>query len=161
MVRQPDIQYVRFYTAGSVARKLEPERKPKTPVAAPQPRARRSVRRDTRRVIRIDPISLCAMLAAGIMLIAMAVGMIQLGSINAETAQLEQAVTQLRAENTQLHAQYKAGYDLEDVEQKALAMGLVPVEQVQHVTIHTETAQPEIQLSAWEEFCATLQELFA
>ncbi len=161
MVRQPDIQYVRFYTAGSVARKLEPERKPKTPAAVPQPQARRRVRRDSRKLVRIDPVSLCAMLVAGVMLIAMLVGLVQLGSVNAQTRRLEQTVTELRAENTQLHAQYKAGYDLEDVEQKALAMGFVPVEQVQHITVHSQSVQPEIQLSAWEEFCATVRELFA
>lgn len=161
MVRQPDIQYVRFYTAGSAARKLEPVVKPKTPVAAPHSGTRRTVRRSSRRVIRIDPISLCATLVAGALLIAMIVGVVQLGRINAQTQRLENTVSQLREENTLLHAQYKAGYDLADVEQKALAMGLVPVEQVLHVTVPTESPQQEIQLSAWEEFCAAMQELFA
>ena len=161
MVRQPDIQYVRFYTAGSVARKLEPVQKPKTPVAMPQAQPKRRVRRNARILIRIDPVVLCATLIAGVLLVSMLVGMIQLGTVNAQVNRLEQTVTQLRSENTQLHAQYKAGYDLQDVEQKALAMGLVPVEQVRHITVTTQSPEPEIQLSAWEEFCLTVKELFA
>lgn len=159
MARQPDIMYVRAYTYGTAARKLEPARTPKRPGV--QPQRQRAVRRDRRKVIRIDPVSLCALAVAAVMLIAMAVGMIELGTIGAQADRMEAYVAELQSENAQLHADYRAGYDLEEVEQKALEMGLVPVEQVEHVTIHVEQPQAEPEQTAWQRFCATLQELFA
>lgn len=159
MARRTDVQYVRFYTTGSAARKLEPQEKPKR--KAPRPQPQHKIRPDTRKVIRIDPISLCAMAVAAVLLVTMAIGMIELGSVNAETERMESYVSQLRAENTQLHAEYSAGYDLDEVEQMALEMGFVPVDQVEHVTIHVEPPQPEQEMTAWQEFCAAVRELFA
>ena len=157
MARQPDIQYVNYYTYGSAARKLEllPEKKNK--VGLPQPR----VRRDKRTVIHVDPIYLCAMFVAAVMLVTMAVGMIQLGIANAETAKMENYVEQLYAENTQLRKEYEASYDLEAVKQQALNMGLVPVEQVEHVAINVVVPAPEQQPTFWESFGAFWAELFA
>lgn len=161
MARQPDIQYVRYYTTGSAAHKIEPERKPKRPAPVPQTAQTKRVRRDQRKVICIDPISLCAMVVAGAMLIAMVIGMMELGSIDSDAKRMESYVTQLRAENAELHTRYKEGYDLADVEQKALEMGLVPEDQVEHITIHVELPPQEVEPTAWERFCATVKELFA
>ena len=81
MAMQPDIQYVRFYTTGSAARKLELQpKKEKAKISAPQ---RPQTRRKQKTVVYIDPVSMFAVLVAGVMFIAMAVGMLQLGSINA------------------------------------------------------------------------------
>lgn len=161
MARQPDIQYVRFYTTGSAARRieLEPEKKP----VRPQPKPRRRVRRDNRMVIRIDPISLCAMVVAGILLIAMVVGMLELGRVNREMNRMETYVSDLSAENAQLQAEYEAGYDLEDIRQQALDMGLVPVEDVEHITVTVTPPQVESQLqrNGWQRFWDSFRELFA
>lgn len=161
MARQPDIQYVRFYTSGSAARKIEPLPQPKEKTVPARPRQRRKVRNQERVVLRIDPISLCAMLVAGILLVAMIIGMIELGSIDAQAEQMEGYVTQLRAENARLQAEYQAGYDLDDIREKALAMGFVSIDQVEHITIHVEHPQPEPEPTAWEEFCSFFRELFA
>ena len=158
MARQPDIQYVRFYTAGSAARKLElPPEKNKAKITTPQ---RPQTRRRKKAVVYIDPISVFAVLVAGVMLIAMAVGMLQLGSVNAETAKMESYVAELRAENTQLREKYESGYDLKDVEQKALEMGLVPVEQVEHVVIDVPEIVEEPEPGFWENVGAFFSELF-
>lgn len=158
MARQPDIQYVRFYTAGSAARKIElqPEKKKNS---APVPQ-RPSARREKKTVVHIDPISMSAVLVAGVMLIAMAVGMLQLGAINAETVRMESYVAQLRTENTQLRAEYEAGYDLKDVEQKALEMGLVPIDQVEHVVIEVPETIEEPEPTFWGNVGAFFSELF-
>lgn len=158
MARQPDIQYVRFYTDGSAARKIElqPEKKKN---AAPVPQRPR-VRREQKLVVHVDPISMFAVLVAGVMLIAMAVGMLRLGAINAETTRMESYVTQLRAENTQLRTKYEAGYDLDDVEQKALEMGLVPIDQVEKVVIEVPENIEEPEPTFWESVGAFFSELF-
>ena len=158
MARQPDIQYVHFYTDGSAARKLELLPK-KNKTAAPVPQRPR-VRREKKTVVAVDPISVFATLVAGIMLIAMAVGMLQLGGINAENQKLEAYVTELRTENASLRAEYEAGYDLKDVEQKALEMGLVPMDQVEKVVIEVPQIVEEPQPTLWENIGAFFSELF-
>ena len=67
MALQPDIQYVRFYTSGSAARKLELlPKKEKVKISAPQ---RPQTRRKQKTVVYIDPISMFAVLVAGVMFI--------------------------------------------------------------------------------------------
>lgn len=157
MARQPDIQYVHYYTCGSAARKLELQPEKKNKVALPQPR----VRRDKRTVIHVDPIYLCAMVVAAVMLVTMAIGMIRLGITNAETAKMENYVEQLYAENTQLRKEYEASYDLEAVEQQALNMGLVPMDQVEHIAIDVQIPAAEPEPTFWESLGAFWTELFA
>jgi cell division protein FtsL len=159
MARQPDIQYVRYYTSGSAARKIEPqpEKKKKNPVAPQRPR----VRREKKTVIHLDPISVLAVMVAGIMLITMAVGMLRLGAVNAEVKAMDDYVAQLQQENTALRQEYEAGYDLKDVEQKALEMGLVPIEQVEHVTVELPEISVEEEPTFWEKGAAFFSELFA
>ena len=158
MARQPDIQYVRFYTDGSAARKIElqPEKKKKQVSLPQQPR----VRREKKTVIHVDPISMLAVLVAGVMLIAMVVGMLRLGSINAETDAMGSYVARLQSQNTQLRTEYASGYDLQDVEQKALEMGLVPIEQVEHVTIELPETVVEEEPGFWENVGIFFGELF-
>ena len=158
MARQPDIQYVRFYTDGSAARKIElqPEKKKKQ-VSLPQ---RPRVRRQKRMVIHVDPISVLAMLVAGVMLITMVVGMLRLGSINSEAEVMEDYVSDLQAQNNALQEKYESGFDLRDVEQKVLEMGLVPIEQVEHITIELPRTVEEAEPTFWENVGAFFSELF-
>ena len=161
MARQPDIQYVQFYTAGSAARKVEVKRQPQRPTPAPQVQTRPGVRRSRRKIIRIDPIAVCAMAVAAFLLLTMAIGMIQLGAVNDEAVRMDNYVTQLQAETAKLRAEYKSGYDLDDIEEKALEMGLVPESQVEHITIRVQHPQPEPEPTAWDEFVLFLTGLFA
>lgn len=158
MARQPDIQYVQFYTVGSAARKLEPVKRP-AKNGAKLPKMKPRV--DKRKVIRLDPISVCAVFVAVGMLVAMAVGMLQYGQLVQQADAMESYAASLSAENAKLHAQYRSSYDLQDVEQKALAMGLVPESQLQHVRVKVEVPQPEAEPTAWQEFCQFFTEMFA
>lgn len=160
MARQPDIQYVRYYTSGSAARKIElqPEKKKKNNVTLPQ---RPRIQRQKRTVIPVDPISVLAVLVAGFMLIAMVAGMLRLGAVNAEVEAMDGYVARLQQENTALRQEYESGYDLKDVEQKALEMGLVPIEQVEHVTIEVMEPVEEAEPTFWEKAAAFFGELFA
>lgn len=158
MARQPDIQYVQYYTGGSAARKLESEKRP-AKNGAKLPQVRR--RGQKRKVICIDPISVCALVVAVGMVIAMAVGMLRLGNLTDQADRMASYADAVEAENAALRAEYRAGYDLQDVEQKALAMGLVPGDQLQHVTVKVEVPQPEPELTPWQEFCRFVTEMFA
>ena len=158
MARQPDIQYVQYYTGGSAARKLEPEKR-QIKNGAKLPQVRR--RTQKRKVVYVDPVSVCALTVAVVMVIAMAVGMLRLGNLTDQADRMEQYATAMNQENADLRAQYRAGYDLKDVEQKALAMGLVPEEQLQHVTVKVEVPEAEPELTGWQEFCLFVTEMFA
>lgn len=131
MARQPEVQYIRLYTQGSSARQLEmtpPERrKPKTKLPKP--------RRVKAQVIRLDPLSLCAIMVAAVMLVLIVVGCVELYRAESYSEQLERYVDSLTVENKVLAQTYAEGYDLEEVREIALSLGLVPVEEVTHISI--------------------------
>ena len=159
MVRKPDIQYIQqFYVHGSEAKAVEmkpAKKKPKTKLPKPKPVVEQCTK------IYIDPVAACGLLVAAVMLVVMAVGMIRLGTVNAEANRLEEHVAQLREENTQLHSEYKAGYDLAQIRDQALDLGLVPESQVEHVTIKVVPPQAVQEPSAWESFWTSVAEMFA
>ena len=131
MARQPEVQYIRLYTQGSSARQLEmtpPERKkPRTQLPKP--------RRVKARVIRLDPLALCATVVAAVMLVMIVVGCAALYQAEAYGEQMERYVDSLTVENQVLTQTYAEGYDLEEVRQIALSLGLVPVEEVTHISL--------------------------
>ena len=131
MARQPEVQYIRLYTQGSSARQLEmtpPERKkPRTKLPKP--------RRVKARVIRLDPLALCATVVAAVMLVMIVVGCVALYQAEAYGEQMERDVDSLTVENQVLAQTYAEGYDLEEVRQIALSLGLVPVEEVTHISL--------------------------
>ena len=131
MARQPEVQYIRLYTQGSSARQLEmtpPERKkPRTQLPKP--------RRVKARVIRLDPLALCATVVAAVMLVMIVVGCVALYQAEAYGEQMERYVDSLTVENQVLAQTYAEGYDLEEVRQIALSLGLVPVEEVTHISL--------------------------
>ena len=159
MARQPNVQYVHAYAHGSAARKLEPQPKKKNKVQLPQPKVK--VRRDKRKVIHLDPLSICAIGAAGLLLVAMAVGMSHLGITNAQAKQLEGYIAQLQEENAKLQETYKSGYDLKQIEERAMDLGMIPADDAQHVIIDVEIPDQNPEPTLWENIGLFLKELFA
>ena len=158
MPRQPDIQYVQFYVDGTAARKLETNRKLQTQM--PDPHKRRVTRR-RKKVIAIDPLSVSAVLVAGVMLVSMAVGMMRLGTIDRETEKMEAYVVALQQENTTLRQTYQDGYDLEDIREKAVAMGLVPIVHNDRITIQAQVPVQQEEVTVWDQIGTFLAGLFA
>lgn len=157
MTLQPDILYVPYCYDGTAARKAEPRRAPVQQVQRTQVNRRR--RKKT--VVRIDPVAVLATAVACIMLVCMAVGMMRLSEVDEKTAQYETYLNQLQTENVVLQEQYHANYDTEDVRQKALAMGMVPREQIPQVTLQVEAPAQEENPGFWEQVGTFLAGLFA
>ena len=154
MARQPDIRYINAYVSGSMAYQLE--RKPeKKQVKLPK------MRRKKRLVVRLDPVAVLGIVAAAVLLVSLCVGFFRLQDARAETASLRNYVTQLQEENQQLQATYEAGYDLEEVEKIASAMGMVPMEQLETVEISVFVPQKAEEPTGWESFRTFLAGLFA
>ncbi len=154
MARQPDVQYIRFYTDGSAARKTAPAVPLKT-IKLPR------VRKHKRVVLHIDPIAIGGIVMAAVMLILMLVGVAQLTAARQELQTMQTYVQTLQHEQVTLEATYNQGYDLDAVEKTALALGFVPKEQVKHVTIRIPEVQIEEEPGAWERFYTFLTGLFA
>jgi cell division protein FtsL len=156
MARQPEVQYINAYVSGSIAYQLNtmPARKKKK-VTLPKPR------REKKTVVRLDPVAICGIAMAAVLLVLLVVGFARLQDARAEAAALESYVSDLREENKQLQDTYSAGYDLEEIEKIAQAMGMVPQSQIPQVEIEVNVPQQESQPTAWESFCAFLTGLFA
>lgn len=149
-----DVQYVQFYTKGNAAQKVAP--------VMPLPKAKLPrAKKQKRIVLYVDPVAVAGIFMAVIMLVLMTVGVIRLHNAKQSVAELENRVDTLWQEQRQLNATYEDGYDIADVEKTALALGLVPKEQVTQIVMQVPETQPEKEPGAWERIYTFLTGLFA
>ena len=158
MARQPDIQYIQFYNHGSTAHKLaaQPERQ-KERYQLPQ---HRPVAQKAKHSV-LDPLSVCAIVVAGFMLITMLVGMFRVGELTSRRQELEAYISVLRQENADLQIAFEDAYDLTLVEERARQMGLVSKDEVTHVQMGPITLVQEESPSFAQRVAAFFEELFA
>lgn len=154
MIQKPKIQYVgQFYVHGSEARALELEEQKK------QPKTKLPLAKlETIEKIYVDPVALAGIAVAVVMLVVMILGAVQLQNDWMEYQRMADYVTDLKTENAQLTHIYRGGYNLEDIEMKALAMGLVPKSELKTIaiTVTVPEAQPVLTwdqkiVRAWRE----------
>lgn len=157
MERKPDIQYVhQFYIYGSEAPAIELEKpKKKRRFSLPQVVPERKLR------LCIDPMAVCGIAVAIVMLILMAVGVSQYMEACDSYEAMSDYVIDLRNENVRLEQEFRAGYDLEDIHAKAIALGMIPVEEaeVEYIAgyVPIEKEEPTI----WEDIIWFCKGLFA
>lgn len=154
MAQRTDIRYIQFYTDGSAARKIAPVAPLKT-IKLPK------IKKQKRITVHIDPVAVLSIGMAMVMTVLILVGMVQLNNARAEMQTMSAYVDTLRQENVQLQESFADGYDLEQIEQTALALGLVPVEQVQHVSVTLPQIEQTVEPTTWERFATFLAGLFA
>ena len=149
-------RYIQFYTPGTAAVKVQIQDE-QTWAPLPEPKQERKI------MIHVDPVAILGFVVAVCMLILMTVGINQLNSARREVATLEHYVAELTAENHALKETYSTGYNLGDIRQKALDMGMVPVEEIpeSHIYITMPLPQAEEPATAWEQAAAFLTGLFA
>ena len=157
MARKPEIQYVRYYTDGSAARQLEVYSPRKNKTAVPRPRKQKGY------VIYLDPLAVIGIALAAVMLVAMLVSSIRLAVARQQLSDAQARVTTLTQSNEQLCRTYEEGYDLEEVEKSALALGMIPSEQATHTAIEVElpTVETEMPTGVWQQIGTFLTGLFA
>ena len=141
MANKPEIQYVgQFYIHGSEAKKLaEKTEQKKAKTQLPQQRVERV------RKVYVDPVAICSLAVAAVLMVSMVLGMLGLQSAHQELATARQYVYELETRNAVLSAQYRSGYELEQVRSAAIAMGMIPVEEaeVMKLTVTMPVEQPE------------------
>lgn len=139
MAQKPEIQYIgQFYIHGSEARELarkNEQKKAKTEL--PLHRFQRV------RKVYVDPLAICSLMIAAVMIIGMVAGMLSLQTAWEELETARVYVSELETRHGVLTAQYRSGYDLETVRSAAIAMGMVPVSEVQ--TVKLNVTVPEVQ----------------
>ena len=157
MARKPDIQYIdKFYVHGSEARVLElkpQKRKAKTvlPSFAPQ--------KET--VVRIDALSLCAIVVAVTMMVLMVVGCCQLKASYERCEIVSDYVISLQNKNVELSEKYYSGFDPVDIHWKATALGMIPMEEAKTVTMTVTVPEEEPAPTIWENVVWFLEGLLA
>lgn len=144
MVQKPKIQYIgQFYVHGSEARALELEQqKKKTKTKLPLAQLEKIDK------VYIDPVAVAGIAVAVIMLVTMVFGALQLRDDWRAYEEMAGYVSYLKSENARLTHEYRGSYDLEEIEMKALAMGMVPKAQLEvtQVRVTVPVAEPEMTL---------------
>lgn len=117
MAQKYDILYVNFYTDGSAARKVSPA------APATQPRKKPVAKRQQKTVIYLDPVAVCSIMMAAVLLVFMAIGLTQFQNARAEAQAMEAYVEKLSAEKEALSQDFYDSVDLDSVEKTAVALG--------------------------------------
>lgn len=157
MADKPDIQYIsRYFVPGSDAPKVAPREKPKlVKTTLPRVKPREKV------CIYVDPVALASVVVAVAILITMGISIFRFNESWQEYKAMENYLTALRDENVTLEHTYRTGYDLQTVEEQALALGLVPASQVQTISVKVTVPTPEPEPTVWENILWFLKGLFA
>lgn len=155
MAMQPEIRYINSYVSGNVA--YQPKKKPQKQPAVQLPKAKKQ----QKYVFPVDIMAVCGIFTALVLSIMLMVGVTQMFQAQQEAKQMKQYALSLQEENAQLREIYEASYDLEEIRQIALAMGMVPVEDVTHLQVQLSAPEEVQEYTAWESFCAFMVGLFA
>ena len=155
MAKREEIQYVRYYAYGSTAVKSQPEQRRRNEAEA-QP-----VVKAEPIPVPFSPVAVFGAAVAVVMLVLVLVGFGQLNRQNRELQTMELYICSLKSENYALTKEYQAGYDLDEIRTAAESMGLVPMDQVKHITIHIPEPEVVEELpwyqQLWEDFLSMLE----
>ena len=157
VTQKPKIQYVgMFYVHGSEAKKLQEEqRRKEARTKLPLERLRKM------EAIYIDPVALISIAVAVLMLVTMVYGVLRITRDWAEYRQMSAYVSELNLENANLYQEYRENIDLEDVYTKAVALGMLPVEEVPTRTITVHVPEAPVEPTWMERTTAFFAGLFA
>ena len=154
MARKYNDRYVRFYTYGSAAVKVEDPRR-----TASLPKEQKAQKR---KPIPFDPFAFAGNVVAIFMAILMIVGFIQVAATNAKVQELETQLMVLEQQEQMLLEKYYGSFDLDEVRVAAESMGMIPAEEATHVQIRVPAPNVEVQqLGWWDTLVANLRQFFA
>ena len=145
MDQKPVIQYVgQFYVYGSeVQARKKKEHKPVLPKAP---------RTGVQHCVYVDPVAVCGIAVAVLMLVVLAVGAFQLrAAMQQYNAQSEQ-LSAIKRENARLEHLYRTSLNLEAVQAQAEKLGMVPAEELEHRELVVTVGQTPEEPTAWENF---------
>lgn len=152
--KHPD-RYVRYYTYGSAAAKLDRQE----PIAV-LPGMKKAPQK--RKPIAVDPVAVVGCAVVLLLAVLMVVGMFRVSATADKVQQMQTTVTGLEQEKQMLTERYENSYDLEEVRAAALAMGMIPAEDAVHIRLNVPAVTVQIpQTSWWNSLMTQLREFFA
>ena len=157
MVKKPDIQYIdTFYVHGSEARVLELKPKKRIiktvlPLSVP----------DKTIKVAIDPVAVSGILVAVALLVMLVVGSLQYMQVCRQYQAMMDYVVTVQNENVELRESYRSQIDLAEIEEKALAMGMIPAAEAEVIAIEPTLPVREPEMTLWEDFVWLCKGLFA
>ena len=157
MVQKPDIQYVtQFYSYGSEAKVLELKPKQqKKKFVLPKAMPKQKIQ------LRVDPVAWASIVTAVVMVILMALSVNSYLAACADYEVMTNYVIELQNFNVEKQQEYVKMYNLDDIREKALALGMIPLEEAQTITITPVIPEPEPEPLWWENITWFLKGLFA
>ena len=156
MVRKPDIEYIdKFYVHGTEAKIIEfAPNKTKAKTSLPKPL------QEKKTCIVIDPLALCGIVVAVVMILVMAVGLLDFKAAVDQNAAVSQRLENLRNEHIMLEYQYHTSYDAAHVEETVVALGMIPAEKAPVVALEVNVPEQKPEYTAWGDFLWSLSCLF-
>ena len=151
MARKPykfNIEYVqKFYSYGSEAVAVDQRpiyRKDPAP-KVPKPK------RQPVKIVSIDPVAFCSLMLAIVMTVLLVSSVIRYNVVREDYDIMHSYLMTVMEENIIKTQQYTAGYDLEEVRETAIALGMVPVESVETITVSVTIPEPEPERTWWDD----------
>ena len=159
MALKPEIQYIgQFYIHGSEAKaveiKQEPEEK-KSDYRLPLYRFEKLQK------IHVDPLAVCSILLAAVLLVSMVAGTLQIQSAWQDLEAANRYVYNLEAIHRQRAAEYRAVCDLEQIRIAAEAMGMIPLAEAKTMELTVSIPEPKTEPTLWDDIVWFVEGLFA
>ena len=155
MAMQTEIRYINAYVSGTAA--PQPERKPQKHSMAQLPK----IKKQPRYVIPVDVVALSGILAAVVLTVMLVVGLVQMNQAQQQAKMYREYAISVQEQNAALKDTYTSSFDLEEVREIAITMGMVPAEEVTHLQMESFEPQQVQEVTAWESFWTFLVGLFA
>ena len=157
MARKPDIEYVnKYFSYGSEAKVIEFQtagKKAKTTLPKPLQEEKRS--------LEVDTVALFGLIVAAFMFVVLSFGLVDFYDTCMEHQAMESYLSQLQDDNILLKHNYRKSYDLDVVRETALALGMVPMDQVKTTVIYSQVPEVVNENTWWNDFVWGLSQLFA
>ena len=157
MAQKPEIQYIgQFYIHGAAAKELAKKtEKKQAKTQLPEQRI------ECTRKVHVDPLAICSIALAAVMLVTIVVGTLQLQTAWQELETAQQYVYELEDTNRVLTTQYRSGYDLEEVRSAATALGMIPAEEAEVMYIRVTVPEAEPERTWMDDLVWFMEGLFA
>ena len=159
MALKPEIQYIgQFYVHGSEAKaveiKQEQEQK-KSEYKLPLHHFQKVQK------IQVDPLAICSILLAAVLLVSMVAGTLQLQSAWQDLEAANRYVYNLEAIHRQKVSEYRTALDLDDIRAKAETLGMIPVAEAKTMEITVSVPEPKAEPTMWDDIVWFMEGLFA
>ena len=116
---------------------------------------------DQKIVLKIDPLSVAATLVAVTLVVMMVVSLFQYSAAYRRNVELQKYVYTLSDENIRLEQKYQSGFDLEEIEVQALALGMIPIAEAQTIQVDASVPARVAEPTRWERLQMFMSDLFA